>query len=67
MENMCPVLVYLDALYFFCINISSNMVTPVNDQHLFPCLLCFMCKNSTKQSRSNDEIIVFHVCFLLYI
>ena len=55
---MCAVLVYIDILHLFGIDIASNVVALVDNKALLASLVCFVCKDRTKQSRTDNKIIV---------
>ena len=50
MENMCAILVDLDALHRLCIHISCNIRTAVNHQNLLACFLRLMGKYGTVEA-----------------
>ena len=60
MEEMRTVFVHLNALYVFGVEISAHVGAFVDDQHRFTCFPCLLGKGRAKQSRTDDEIVVFH-------
>jgi len=52
MENMCAILVDLDAFYFLCVNITADMITLVDHQAGLALLSSFVSKYSSKKSGS---------------
>ena len=57
MKNMGPIAVHLYPFYLFRINISSDLISFLQNEALFPTFLHLMYKNRTIQPRSNDQII----------
>lgn len=51
MEDMCTVSVYLDPLYFFCVNITADMTSLIDHKACFPPSCGLMCKYCTKKGR----------------
>ena len=60
MENVRAVFVHMDSLYLLTINISRNMIPPVNDQAALPPLMQLMCHDCAIQSGTHDQIIILH-------
>ena len=68
MEDMCTVSVYLDPLYFFCVNITADMTSLIDHKACFPPSCGLMCKYCTKKAGSYYQIIIFlHVRHLLLV
>ena len=57
-ENMRTILMNIDIFYLIGIDISCNMISFVNHQTCFSGFFCFVCKYSTKQSCSYDQIVI---------
>ena len=60
MEDMRTVLVYIDTFRLLTINISAELRTFVNNETGLTCLVGFVGKGCSEQTRANYEIIVFH-------
>ena len=60
MKNMGAVAVYVDAVYILSVNISRDMVSPVDHQHAFSSFFRFISENRAKKTGSYYKIIVFH-------
>ncbi len=48
MENMCPILMYMNFLYVLRIRISRNIRSLVNDKNPLSCVCCLSGKDSSK-------------------
>lgn len=65
-ENMCPILMHLDSFHLFCINVSTDMRTPLYDETALSCLHSLMGKDcSIKPSPYNNIIVHNPSCSLL--
>ena len=60
MENMGTILMHLDSMLLFRINIARNMVSFFYYQTGFPRFFHLMGKHAAKQPRAHDQIIIFH-------
>ena len=62
MEDVCTILVHIDSLDVFAINIASHMRALVNDQTFLACLSGEMGKCGTVEAGTdNEEIVLFHI------
>ena len=66
MKNMCTIPVYMDSFYILCVNIPGNMISFINNKHLFSCFSGFTGKYGTEKSRSNYQIIIHSLSVPLY-
>lgn len=67
MENMGPIGMNMDALFFLTINISAQMFPAVNNKTFFPFFLSLMSKHTAKESAAHNQIIIFHIGLPAYI
>lgn len=65
MEDMRTILVYVDIVYAFAMNISTSVLALVNHEATFPTLVHEMGKGGSKKAGAHDEIVVrcFHGFF----
>jgi len=59
MEDMCTILVYMDVLDGFAVDITSDVVSPFNHQAGLSPLHGFISEHCTEQASTNNQIIVF--------
>ena len=64
MENMCTVLMHLNAFDIFCVDISGDLRTAVNDHNLFPAVHGFSREYGAVEACADDDIIV-HIDLLI--
>ena len=58
MEDMGPVLVKVNALHFFSVDIAGDMIPLVNNQHRFPSGFCLLRKNRAVEACADDQVII---------
>ena len=58
MKDMRSIGVNLNTIHIFCIDITTNMAALFNNKNTFPTLFHLMRKNSTKETCTNNQIIV---------
>src|SRR5699024_6470204 len=67
MENMCSVLMYMDFLYIFAVDIPSDVISSVDHKAVFSFSSKFICHDCPVQSCAYDQIVIFfHLSPLLY-
>ena len=66
MKNMCTIPMYMDSFYILCVNIPGNMISFINNKHLFSCFSGFTGKYGTEKSRSNYQIVIHSLSVPLY-
>jgi len=59
MEDMRAVLMYVDTIYFFTIDISAHMGTLFYDQAFLPILMSKMGKRGAEEAGTDYQIIIF--------
>ena len=59
-ENMRTIFVYMDPLNVLTINISRDVVPPVDHKTLFPSLMKLVRHDCTIQSGSDNQIVILH-------
>ena len=62
MENMRSILVYMNSLDFFAVNISACMISSFQYKTAFPCLTGKISNHSGIQTGANQNIIIFLHC-----
>ena len=60
MENVRTIFMHVNALNVLAIHITTKMWTFINNKHFFTCMFSFISKRSSKKTRTNNQIIVFH-------
>ena len=60
MEDVCPVLVKINALHLFRVDVARNVIALVDDKHGFSGGFGLLGEDSTVKARADDEIIVWH-------
>ena len=60
-ENMCTVLMYIDALNVLTIDISTQMIALIDDQTTLTLPMSHARKRSTIYTGSNDQIIILFI------
>ena len=58
-EDVCPVLMHVDALHLHTVDVASRMAALVNDEAAFPRLARFAGKEGTKKACAYNQIVVF--------
>ena len=58
MEDVCTVLVNVDAIFFLAVDIAPHMIPALQHQHRFARLLRLMRKDRAKQAAANNQIII---------
>ena len=65
MENMRAIFMDIDSFNFFSVNVTSNIGPFIHYQNCFTMSLGLMGKDGAVQTRSNYQIIVFHLANVL--
>ena len=60
MEDVCPVLVKINALHLFRVDVARNVIALVDDKHGFSGGFGLLGEDRTVKARADDEIIVWH-------
>ena len=58
MEDVCAVLVDIDALYLFTVDVACDVVSLVDNKHLLASFVCLIGKDRTEKTCANYKIIV---------
>ena len=59
MEDVCPVLVDVNAFYVLAVDVSSQVGAFVDDQAFLALFPGPVCKGGSKEAGADDEIIIF--------
>ena len=65
MENMGTILVDMDSVYIFTVNISCDVISFFYNKAGFSMFFCFMSKNGTEQSGTDNQVIVHNILLWL--
>ena len=65
MENMGTILVDMDSVYIFTVNISCDVISLFYNKAGFSMFFCFMSKNGTEQSGTDNQVIVHNILLWL--